>query len=110
MTPAKASKPRMNETGPEASPPPERSSFEERIFDRFEPAPEPYLKSIPSVWASRRMESIESPTELMKQAEHCGCSSTPTLNQTGELKLIFCRYTRWASSASKAAASSSPWK
>ena len=22
----------------------------------------------------------------MKQAEHCGCSSTPTLNQTGELK------------------------
>src|SRR5512143_1676044 len=72
MTPAKASKPRMNETGPEASPPPESRSFEERILERFEPAPEPYLKSIPSVCASRRMESIESPTELMKQAEHCG--------------------------------------
>src|SRR5215208_2264856 len=91
MTPANASKPRMNETGPEASPPPERSSFEERIFDRFEPAPEPYLNSMPSVWASFRIESIESPTELMKHAEHCGCSSTPTLNHTGELKLSFCR-------------------
>jgi hypothetical protein len=53
--------------------------------------PDPYLKSMPSVWASFRIESIESPTELMKQAEHCGCSSTPTLNQTGELKLIFWR-------------------
>src|SRR6266496_2817586 len=91
MTPANASKPRMNETGPDASPPPERRSFEERILERFEPAPDPYLKSIPSVWASFRIESIESPTELMKQAEHCGCASTPTLNHTGELKLIFCR-------------------
>jgi hypothetical protein len=25
----------------------------------------------------------------MKQAEHCGCSSIPTLNQTGELKAAF---------------------
>src|SRR6266568_5144437 len=71
---------------------------------------EPYLKSIPSVWASLRIESIESPTELMKQAEHCGCSSTPTLNQTGELKLIFCRSSRWESSASKVAASASEAK
>src|SRR6266540_5428423 len=91
MTPANASKPRMNETGPEASPPPESCSFDERILERFEPAPEPYLKSMPSVWASFRIESIESPTELMKHAEHWGCSSTPTLNHTGELKLIFCR-------------------
>src|SRR5512137_1488690 len=91
MTPAKASKPRMNETGPEASPPPERYSFDERMRERLEPAPDPYLKSMPSVWARRRMASIESSTELMKQAEHCGRSSTPTLNQTGELKLIFCR-------------------
>jgi len=91
MTPAKASNPRMKETGPEASPPPERYSLEERMRERLEPAPEPYLKSMPSVWASRRIESIESLTELMKQAEHCGRSSTPTLNQTGELKLIFCR-------------------
>src|SRR5512142_2789881 len=91
MTPAKASKPRMKETGPEASPPPESRSLEERMRERLEPVPDPYLKSMPSVWASFRIESIESSTELMKQAEHCGCSSTPTLNQTGELKLIFCR-------------------
>ena len=32
------------------------------------------------------MESIVSSTERMKHAEHCGCSSKPTLNQTGELK------------------------
>jgi hypothetical protein len=31
------------------------------------------------------MESIESSTERMKHAEHCGDSSNPTLNQTGEL-------------------------
>src|SRR6266498_2810292 len=84
MTPANASKPRMNDTGPDASPPPESLSFEERILERFEPAPEPYLKSMPSVWASLRIESIESPTELMKQAEHWGCSSTPTLNRSEE--------------------------
>jgi len=65
--------------------------LEERILERFDPVPDPYLKSIPSVCASRRMESMESETELMKQALHCGCSSTPTLNQTGELKDIFCR-------------------
>src|SRR5512142_1265003 len=104
MTPANASKPRMKLTGPEASPPPESASLEERILERFEPAPEPYLKSMPSVCARRRIESIESDTELMKHALHCGCSSTPTLNQTGELKDIFCRYRRWESSASNATA------
>src|SRR6266702_2718157 len=91
MTPAKASKPRMKLTGPEASPPPESFSLEERILERLDPAPEPNLKSMPSVWASFRIESIESETALMKHALHCGCSSTPTLNQTGELKDIFCR-------------------
>ncbi len=30
-----------------------------------------------------------SSTELMKQAEHWGFSSMPTLNQTGELNAIF---------------------
>src|SRR5512133_1576891 len=91
ITPAKASNPRMKLTGPDASPPPDSISFEERIFDRLEPAPDPYLKSMPSVWASFRIESMESDTELMKHALHCGCSSTPTLNQTGELNDIFCR-------------------
>src|ERR1700758_1334041 len=72
MTPAKASKPFMKLSGPEAVPPPESSSMLPRILERLEPAPEPHLKSMPSVLASVRMESSESSTELMKQAEHCG--------------------------------------
>src|SRR3984957_7049481 len=72
MTPAKASKPRMKESGPDAVPPPERVSMEPRMLERLEPAPDPHLKSIPSVLARVRMESSESCTELMKQAEHWG--------------------------------------
>src|SRR6201996_2007137 len=72
MTPAKASKPFMKLSGPEAVPPPERDSVDERSGDRLVPVPEPHLKSMPSVLASVRMESSESCTELMKQAEHCG--------------------------------------
>ena len=75
----------MNDTGPDAVPPPASSSREERMFDRFDPVPDPYLNSIPSVLASERMESIVSCTELMKHAEHCGFGSMPTLNHTGEL-------------------------
>ena len=56
------------------------------MLERFEPVPEPYLKSIPSVLARPRIESMVSCTELMKHAEHCGFGSMPTLNQTGELK------------------------
>src|SRR6188768_675797 len=85
MTPANASKPFMKETGPDAVPPPASSSRDERMLDRFEPVPEPYLKSIPSVFARPRMDSIVSCTELMKHAEHCGCFSNPTLNHTGLL-------------------------
>src|SRR4051812_43690682 len=85
MTPANASKPFMKETGPEASPPPLRCSFDERSGDRLVPVPEPHLKSMPSVLARVRIDSMVSSTELMKQAEHCGSASTPTLNQTGEL-------------------------
>ena len=40
--------------------------------ERLEPAPEPHLKSMPSVLARVRMESSESCTELIKQAEHWG--------------------------------------
>src|SRR6266550_421591 len=126
MTPAKASKPRMKERGPEAVPPPERVSMEPRMAERLEPAPEPHLKSMPSVLARVRMESSESWTELMKQAEHCGlvypvtpnstrlvrgfqCQfwpsdlgsmrSQPTLNHTGELKAAYWRISRWTSSS-----------
>src|SRR6516225_515193 len=118
MTPAKASKPRMKLSGPDASPPPESSSREPRMVERLVPVPEPHLKSMPSVLASVRIESSESFTELMKHAEHCGlrypvtpnstccvCAfqcqfwpselgsirSHPTLNQTGELKAAYRR-------------------
>src|SRR5215203_1020796 len=89
ITPAKASKPFMNDTGPEAVPPPASSSRAERMFDRFEPVPEPYLNSMPSVLARPRIDSIVSWTELMKHAEHWGCFSKPTLNQTGLLNAAF---------------------
>ena len=91
----------MKETGPEAVPPPASGSREERMFDRFEPVPEPYLKSMPSVRARPRIDSIVSSTALMKQAEDCGCFSTPTLNQTGLLKAAFCCTSRWVSSSAK---------
>src|SRR5919197_6318642 len=85
IVPAHASAPRMNETGPLASPPFERCSFEERMLDRLIPEPEPPRKIIPSLVFQSRIDSIVSSTDKMKQAEHCGCSSKPTLNQTGEL-------------------------
>src|SRR4029079_17004107 len=81
ITPANASKPFMKETGPEAMPPPESCSFDERIGERLLPVPEPHLKSMPSVFARSRIDVMVSSTELMKHAEHCGRTSTPQLNQ-----------------------------
>src|SRR2546422_374699 len=89
MTPAEASAAFMNDTGPEAVPPPASCSFEERRRERFTPEPEPPLKIIPSLRYQSRIDSIVSSTERMKQAEHCGLSSTPQLNQTGLLKQTF---------------------
>ncbi|CAB4943597.1 unannotated protein [freshwater metagenome] len=83
--PAQESAPRMKETGPEAVPPLDSGSMEPRMFDRLMPEPEPPRKMRPSFVFHSRMESIESSTERMKHAEHCGDSSNPTLNQTGEL-------------------------
>src|SRR5919106_6978607 len=79
----------MNETGPDAVPPPASSSFDERIGERLVPVPDPNLNNMPSVRASVRIESIVSCTELMKQAEHCGVFSKPQLNQTGLLNAAF---------------------
>ena len=62
MVPALASAPRMNDTGPEAVPPELSSSLDERIRDRFRPAPEPPLKMKPSSRYQFRIESIESST------------------------------------------------
>src|SRR5918993_1645402 len=89
MTPAKASYPFMNDTGPDAVPPPASSSLDERIAERLLPVPEPNLNSMPSVLASVRIESMVSWTELMKQAEHCGAFSNPQLNHTGLLNAAF---------------------
>src|SRR3989442_159175 len=89
MTPAKASKPFMKETGPDAVPPPWIASLEERRVEKLVPVPEPHLKRSPSVFARLRMPSIVSVTELMKQAEHCGFASTPQLNHTGLLNAAF---------------------
>src|SRR5882672_3008688 len=100
----------MNETGPDAVPPPASSSRDERICDRFEPVPEPNLNSMPSVRASVRIESIVSLTELMKQAEHCGAFSKPQLNQTGLLKAPFWYTRRCLSSSENACRSASDWK
>src|SRR4026209_2689208 len=83
----------MNATGPEAVPPPASTSLDDLISDRFDPVPDPNLKSIPSVRASVRIESIVSCTELMKHAEHCGAFSNPQLNHTGLLNAAFW-YTR----------------
>ncbi len=79
----------MKETGPLAMPPRLSFSFEPRMGLRLTPAPLPNLKSMASVLARSMIEDMLSWTELMKQALHCGRSCTPTLNQTGELKLIF---------------------
>src|SRR6188768_4174745 len=85
MVPAEASAPRMKETGPDAVPPEDSSSFEDLIRDRLRPAPEPPLKISPSSRYQFRMASIVSSTDRMKQAETCCGDDVPTLNQTGEL-------------------------
>src|SRR5258706_13920388 len=97
----------MNDTGPDAMPPPDIRSFDDRMGERLEPAPEPNLKSMASVFARSMIEPMLSWTELMKQAEHCGFGSIPTLNQTGELNAIFWWTRRCVSSAWKARRSSS---
>src|ERR1700720_1641313 len=102
ITPAKASKPFIKLTGPDAMPPPERVSLLPRRVEKLVPVPEPHLKSMPSVRVSPMMDSMLSWTELMKQAEHWGLGWQPTLNQTGELKAIFCSTSRWVSSSRKA--------
>ena len=106
MVPAEASAPRMKETGPEAVPPEDSSSLEERMRERLRPAPEPPLKIRPSSLYQLRIESIESSTARMKQALTCCGDGVPTLNQTGELKLNTWCSSGQVSSCSKISASS----
>src|SRR6201990_2469291 len=105
MVPAEASAPRMKETGPLAVPPLESSSLEERMRERFRPAPEPPLKMKPSSLYQFRIESIESSTERMKQALTCCGDCVPTLNQTGELNEKYWCTSSQVSSCSNSSAS-----
>src|SRR6478736_5892016 len=97
----------MKDTGPLAVPPFASGSIDPRMFERLMPDPEPPRKILPSLVFQSRIDSMLSSTLRMKQAEHCGDSSKPTLNQTGELKAAFWLTRIDASSASKASASSS---
>src|SRR3954464_323007 len=110
IVPAEASAPRMKLTGPEAVPPEESSSLEERMRERFRPAPEPPLKIRPSSRYQFRIESIVSSTARMKQALTCCGALVPTLNQTGELKLKYWCSSIQVSSCSKISASPSEAK
>src|SRR5260370_13539475 len=74
-TPANGSKPFRKLSGPDAQPPPANPASSSRSGERLEPVPEPHLNSMPSVLARSRIDSSVSPTELMKQAEHCGFDS-----------------------------------
>src|SRR6185503_8620355 len=102
IVPAQESAPRMKETGPEAVPPLASGSIEPRMFDRLMPEPEPPRKMRPSRVFQSRIDSIVSSTDKMKQAEHCGDSSKPTLNQTGELNAAIWCSRMCVSSASNA--------
>ncbi len=62
----------MKLSGPLAVPPPDTASLLERRELKLVPVPEPNLNSMASVLARSMMPLMESSTELMKQAEHCG--------------------------------------
>src|SRR3954452_2086411 len=102
IVPAQASAPRMNETGPDAVPPLDSGSIDPRMFDRLMPDPGPPRKMVSCLVFQARIDSIESSTLRMKQAEHCGDSSKPTLNHTGELNAAIWLTRMCVSSAWKA--------
>src|SRR5262245_47240772 len=106
IVPAEASAPRMKLTGPDAVPPEESSSRDDRMRERFTPEPEPPWKIRPSSLYQSRIESIESSTARMKHADTCRGELVPTLNQTGELKLNTWCSSIQISSCSKTSASS----
>src|SRR5829696_4330483 len=110
IVPAQASAPRMNDTGPDAVPPLDSGSIDPRMLERLIPEPEPPRKILPSLVFQSRIDSIVSSTERMKQALHCGFSSKPTLNQTGELNAASWCSRMYVSSASNASPSSTDAK
>src|SRR3954454_8540971 len=105
IVPALASAPRMKLTGPDAVPPLDSSSFDDRMRERLRPAPEPPLKMKPSSLYQFRIESIESSTARMKHADTCWGEAVPTLNQTGELNEKYWWTSSQVSSCSNSSAS-----
>ncbi len=73
--------------------------------ERLRPAPEPPLKMNPSSLYQLRIESIESSTDRMKQAETCCGDWVPTLNQTGLLNEKYWWTSSQVSSCSNSSAS-----
>src|SRR5919204_2573326 len=67
IVPADASAPRMNDTGPDASPPLPSCSLDERMVDRLMPDPDPPLKIMPSSTYQLRIDGMVSSTERIKQ-------------------------------------------
>ena len=111
MVPADASAPRMNETGPDAVPPPFRVSALLRMADKLMPEPEPPLKMVPSSRYQLRIPSIVSSTAKIKQAlACCGTPLTPMLNHTGLLNAARWVTRMYLSSLRKASASASSTK
>src|SRR3954452_15772543 len=106
IVPAHESAPRMKETGPEAVPPLDSGSIDPRMFERLMPDPDPPRKIRPSLVFQSRIDSMLSSTLKMKHAEHCGASSKPTLNHTGELNAAIWWSRTYVSSASKLSPSS----
>src|SRR4029453_11700048 len=102
--------PRMRETGAGAVPPLLSSSLDDRMRERLRPAPEPPLKMKPSSLYQFRIESIESSTDRMKQAETCCGDGVPTLNQTGLLNEKYWWTSSQVSSCSNSSASASAAK
>src|SRR5919197_1582834 len=92
------------------APPELSSSLLDRIRERLRPAPEPPLKMKPSSLYQFRIESIESSTDRMKQAETCCGDAVPTLNQTGELNEKYWCTSSQVISCSKTSASLSEAK
>ena len=86
------------------------AAFNSPVWFNVGVEPEPPRKMTPSRRIQSRIESISSSIERMKQAEHCGFSSKPTLNQTGELKAASWLTRIAFSSSSKVSASSSSAK
>ena len=102
IVPADASAPRMKLTGPEAVPPPFSSFVRGADARQVDAGTRAALEDVPSSMYQLRIESIESSTARMKQADACcGTPGTPMLNQTGELNAAFWWMMRYFSSCAE---------